>query len=122
MTEKTEENFDKPIGAAPVIKQRRSMSIVWIVPLVAIIIGGWLAYKSITEKGPLISVTFQTANGLEAGKTKVKFRNVEVGVVETIDIAPELDHVNLKIRMKKGATPFLFFCRLSISDLAISFA
>jgi len=107
MTEKTEEKLDKPIGAAPVIKQRRSMSIVWVVPLVAIIIGGWLAYKSITEKGPLISVTFQTANGLEAGKTKVKFKNVEVGVVETIAIAPELDHVELKIRMKKGATPFL---------------
>lgn len=107
MIEKTEEKLDKPIGAAPVIKQRRSMSIVWVVPLVAIIIGGWLAYKSITEKGPLISVSFQTANGLEAGKTKVKFKNVEVGVVETIAIAPELDHVELKIRMKKGATPFL---------------
>ena len=56
------------------------MSIVWLVPLVAVIIGGWLAYKSITEKGPLITVTFQNANGLEAGKTKVKFKSVEVGV------------------------------------------
>lgn len=83
------------------------MSIVWIVPLVAILIGGWLAYKSITEKGPLIKVTFQTANGLEAGKTKVKYKNVEVGIVETIDFAPELDRVNLEIRMKKGSTPYL---------------
>ncbi len=107
MTEKTEQKVDKPIGAAPVIKQRRSMSIVWIVPLVAVLIGGWLAYKSITEKGPLITVTFQTAAGLEAGKTKVKYKNVEVGIVETIDIAPELDHVDLKIRMKKGAIPYL---------------
>ncbi len=83
------------------------MSIVWLVPLVAVIIGGWLAYKSITEKGPLITVTFQNANGLEAGKTKVKFKSVEVGVVETIDIAPELDHVRLKIRMNKGANAYL---------------
>ena len=83
------------------------MSIVWLVPLVAVLIGGWLAYKSITEKGPLITVNFQNANGLEAGKTKVKFKNVEVGVVETIVIAPELEHVSLKIRMNKRATPYL---------------
>ena len=73
MSEKTEQTIDKTVGAAPVIKKRRSMSIVWIVPLVAIIIGGWLAYKAITEKGPLITVSFKTANGLEAGKTKVKY-------------------------------------------------
>lgn len=107
MTDKPEQPIDKPIAAAPVIKQRRSMSIVWLVPLVAVIIGGWLAYKSITERGPLITVTFKNANGLEAGKTKVKFKSVEVGVVETIDIAPELDHVSLKIRMNKGAVPYL---------------
>ncbi len=107
MTDKPEQPIDKPIAAAPVIKQRRSMSIVWLVPLVAVIIGGWLAYKSITERGPLITVTFQNANGLEAGKTKVKFKSVEVGVVETIEIASELDHVSLKIRMNKGATPYL---------------
>jgi len=107
MTEKTEHSTEKPSAATPVIKQRRSLSIVWLVPLVAIIIGGWLAYKSITEKGPLITVTFKTADGLEAGKTKVKFKSVEVGVVEAIDIAPELDHVALKIRMKKGALPYL---------------
>jgi paraquat-inducible protein B len=107
MTEKPEQPIDRPIGATPVIKQRHSMSIVWIVPLVAVIIGGWLAYKSITEKGPLITVTFQTAKGLEAGKTKVRYKNVEVGIVETIYISTELDRVDLKIRMKKEATPYL---------------
>lgn len=107
MTDKPEQPINKPIGAAPVIKQRASMSIVWLVPLVAVIIGGWLAYKSITEKGPLITVNFQNADGLEAGKTKVKFKNVEVGVVEMIDIAPGLDHVSLKIRMAKRSTPYL---------------
>jgi len=107
MSEKTEQPIDQSVGAAPVIKKRRSMSIVWIVPLVAIIIGGWLAYKAITEKGPLITVSFKTANGLEAGKTKVKYKSVDVGVVEAIDIVPDLSHVNLKIRMNKRATPFL---------------
>jgi paraquat-inducible protein B len=107
MTEKTKQTNDKSIGVAPIMKQRHSMSIIWIVPLVAVLIGGWLAYTSIIEKGPLITVTFQTADGLEAGKTKVKFKSVEVGIVETIDIATDLDHVRLKIRMKKGANPYL---------------
>ena len=105
------ENSEKPIGttiaASPLIKKPRTISIVWVVPLVAIIIGGWLAYKSITEKGPIITVTFHSAEGLEAGKTTVKFKSVEVGVVESIDISDNLARVILKIRMVKGATPYL---------------
>lgn len=107
MTENSERPIDSSIAASPLIKKPRTISIVWVVPLVAVIIGGWLAYKSITEKGPLITVTFQSAEGLEEGKTQVKFKSVEVGVVETIDISDDLARVSLKIRMAKGATPYL---------------
>ena len=107
MSDRPEQATDHPLGAAPVIKQRRSLSIVWLIPLVALIIGGWLAYKAITEKGPVVTVTFRSADGLEAGKTKVKFKSVEVGVVEKIAIGEDLNHVRLSIRMDKGATPFL---------------
>ncbi len=107
MTEKSEKPIGSSIAATPLIKKPRTLSIVWVVPLVAVIIGAWLAYKSITEKGPLITVTFQSAEGLEAGKTKVQFKSVEVGVVETIDISDDLDRVSLGIRMVKGAVPYL---------------
>ncbi len=95
------------MAATPVIKERRSISIVWLVPLVALVIGGWLAYKAVTEKGPVINVSFQSANGLEAGKTKVKFKDVEVGVVQDIEIYNDLSHVIVKIEMHKGARPYL---------------
>ena len=64
-----------------VVKPKISVSIIWIVPLVALLIGGWLAYKTVTEKGPTITITFISAEGLEAGKTKIKFKDVEVGKV-----------------------------------------
>jgi len=49
-----------------VVKTKKGISIVWVVPLVAILLGGFLAYKAITEKGPTITITFESAEGLEA--------------------------------------------------------
>jgi len=107
MTEQTEGSPYASEAATPEIKQHRSFSIVWIVPVVALLIGGWLAYKAVSEKGPTITIIFKTAEGLEAGKTKVKFKDVEVGSLETIDIAKDLSHVKLTVQMQKGAEPFL---------------
>jgi paraquat-inducible protein B len=69
-----------------IVKVRKQFSIVWVVPLVALLIGGWLAFKAISEKGPTITITFKTAEGLEAGKTKIKFKSVDVGQVESITL------------------------------------
>ncbi|EIN02444.1 hypothetical protein WQE_03892, partial [Paraburkholderia hospita] len=52
------------------------MQIVWLVPLIAILIGGWLAVKAVMEQGPTVTIGFETGEGLEAGKTKIKFKNV----------------------------------------------
>ena len=58
---------------------KRRISIVWLVPLIALAIGGWLVYKALSEKGPTVAITFKSAEGLEAGKTKIKYKDVEVG-------------------------------------------
>ncbi len=107
MTEKTNDFPQGPIAAAPIIKQPRSVSIVWFIPLVALLIGGWLVYKAVTEKGPIITINFATADGLEAGKTKVKFKDVEVGVVEEVGIVKDLSGVLIRVQMKKGSDPYL---------------
>jgi paraquat-inducible protein B len=60
-------------------KRHFSISIVWLVPLVAVLIGGWLVFKAFSEKGPEITITFKSAEGLEAGKTKIKYKEVELG-------------------------------------------
>ncbi|MDM8554814.1 MlaD family protein [Desulfococcaceae bacterium HSG7] len=88
-------------------RKRRRFSIVWLVPLAAAAIGLFLVYKTFTEKGPQITITFESAEGLEAGKTKIKYKNVELGVVETINLSPDLSHVILIAQLRKEADVFL---------------
>ncbi len=90
-----------------VIRKKKSFSIVWFVPIVALLIGGWLVYKAISEKGPVITISFESAEGLEAGKTKIKYKDVEVGVVESITLNKNLASVIVTAELKKGATPYL---------------
>ena len=84
-------------------KKSFSFSLVWLVPVVAALIGGWLVYKALSEKGPTITITFQTAEGLEAGKTKIKYKDVEVGQVESITLSKDLTHVIVTAELVKGA-------------------
>jgi len=99
-------DFDVP-EAAVAPKRRGSFSIVWLIPLVAVVIGGWLAYKAISERGPTITISFKTAEGLEAGKTKIKYKNVDVGEVKSIVLSPDRSGVILTAELKKETTPYL---------------
>jgi paraquat-inducible protein B len=89
-----------------VVKTKKGISIVWVVPLVAILLGGFLAYKAITEKGPTITITFESAEGLEAGKTKIKYKDVEVGQVQSIRLSDDLE-VIVTADLAKGAKRYL---------------
>ena len=61
--------------------------LVWIIPIIAALIGGGLAINSYLERGPTITISFKTADGLQAGKTKIKFKDVEIGTVTTIELS-----------------------------------
>jgi len=89
------------------MRSKRRISIVWIVPLVALVIGVVLAYKAISEKGPTITITFASADGMEAGKTKIKFKDVEIGQVESIELSEDASKVVLTAQMVKEAQPYL---------------
>lgn len=95
------------IPEAVVTDRKRQISIVWIVPLVAVLIGAWLVYKTFSEKGPLVTITFMTADGLEAGKTKVRYKDVELGQVTAIKLSPDLGHVEVEAQLVKQAEKFL---------------
>lgn len=88
-------------------KKKFSFSIVWLVPVVAVLIGGWLVYKALSEKGPTITITFETAEGLEAGKSKIKYKDVDVGQVGSITVSKDLSHVIVTAGLDKGVTPYL---------------
>lgn len=89
------------------VERRRGISIVWLIPLVAALIGAWLAYKTITEAGPTITITFKDGAGLEAGKTKIKYKAVEVGKIETVELKEDLTGVHVTAKMSKSAAKHL---------------
>ncbi len=88
-------------------KRHFSISIVWLVPLVAVLIGSWLVYKALSEKGPEISITFKSAEGLEAGKTKIRYKDVELGQVSAIKLSEDLSGVVVTAELVKEAENFL---------------
>ena len=108
MSDQHSMNSDFPeVPAAPVKALGRRFSLVWVVPVVAALIGGWLVVKALTEKGPAITITFKTADGLEAGKTKIKFKDVEIGLIEEVHLGKDLSHVIAKAQLVKEAERFL---------------
>jgi len=90
-----------------VVQSKRQLSIVWLIPVIAMLIGGWLAYKGLSEKGPTVTISFESAEGLEAGKTKVKYKDVEIGQVETIRFNADLSRVLVTAELVKEAGPYL---------------
>jgi len=99
----------KPVEQAPQaqIRTKRSFSIIWVVPVVALVIGGWLAYKAWSEKGPEIKISFESADGLEANKTKIKFKDVEIGTLTAIDLKGDLSGVVATAEMKKDTARYM---------------
>ncbi len=93
--------------AAPVLQRRRRLSPVWAVPIVALLAAGWLAYVTFAEKGPTITISFRTGQGLEAGKTRIKHNDVELGMISKIDLAPDFSHVVVTAVMNRAAATHL---------------
>lgn len=89
------------------VRKRTGITLVWIVPLLALIVGVWLGYKAISEKGPVIKITFATAAGLEAGKTKIKYKDVVIGQVDSIHLGDDLKHVVVTAELSKDFERFL---------------
>ena len=88
-------------------RKRRQISLVWIIPIVAVLIGLYLVIHSLRTNGPSIEIHFKTAEGLEAGKTKIKYKNVDIGTVQTITLGKDNKGVLVKAQMTRNATDLL---------------
>src|SRR5210317_84015 len=89
------------------VQTKRSFSIIWVVPIIALLIGGWLTFKAMSEKGPEITITFETADGLVAGKTAVKFNDVDVGKVTKLELNDDASGVVATVEMTNNASAYL---------------
>ena len=92
---------------APVVKRGRRLSPIWIIPVVAALLGVWLAVKYYSARGPLITVRFETAEGIVEGKTPVLCRSVNVGTVESVNLTENLKGVDITMQMTAEATRLL---------------
>ncbi|MBK0063137.1 MULTISPECIES: intermembrane transport protein PqiB [unclassified Acinetobacter] len=81
-------------------------ALIWLIPFIALLIALSLAIKSILAIGPTIHVSFRTAEGLVAGKTTVKYRQVDIGLVREIVLSDDRSHVIAKIELRKDASNF----------------
>ncbi|GAA3722805.1 intermembrane transport protein PqiB [Oceanisphaera sediminis] len=88
-------------------RPQRSLSPIWIVPLVALLIGAWMIYDNLSKLGPTITLIMDNAEGIEAGKTLIKTRNVEVGRVEKVRLSDDLEHAEITARMSPQAEDML---------------
>ncbi|MEO7241284.1 MAG: MlaD family protein [Variovorax sp.] len=97
-----------PALAAPVVRRRRHWlpSIIWLIPIVAAVIGITLVARVLREQGPEIVLTFSTAEGLEAGKTAVRYKEVQIGLVTRIRLARDLSNVRVLVQLNKDAEAF----------------
>ena len=99
---------DPSLPNVPHAQSRRArISLVWLIPVVAIAIGGYLAWRTLSQRGPMITITFQSAAGLTAGQTKVLYKAVVLGTVEDIRLSKGMHRVLVKARMRRAATPYL---------------
>jgi paraquat-inducible protein B len=93
--------------SSPQVSKRSGPSVVWIIPLVTLLVGGWLIVKTLSEQGPQASISFKTAEGIEVGKTKVKYKNVDIGTVEQIKFSDDFSNVILTAEFTQGSEKFL---------------
>src|SRR5215471_9629204 len=85
----------------------RRVSIIWIVPLVAVAIGAWLAWDTLSKEGPTIKVTFDSGEGLQAGQSQLKYKDIVFGTVKSLELTPDKTHVVVTIATKHEAKSLL---------------
>lgn len=88
---------------SPDVSRRRTLPFVWIVPIVALVVGGWLVLRELRSRGPEIVITFENGSGLEAGKTVLEYQGVAVGEVKKVELNAELTGVRVTVRLAKSA-------------------
>lgn len=91
----------------PIVEKKSGISPIWILPLAAICVGGWLLYKSYQDAGIDIIIHLQSASGITAGKTATIFRGTQVGIVKQINVSKDLQGVDLTVEMVKKSEPYL---------------
>jgi len=94
-----------PVGA--MIRRSRRVPVIWIIPLMAIAIGVWLAWRTLEQQGPTITVSFDSAEGLQVGQSQLKFKDLTLGTVKRLELTADHARVVATIATTRQADPLL---------------
>jgi paraquat-inducible protein B len=87
--------------------RRRRISLIWGIPIVTLLIAAWLVWDTLSKRGPTIVISFDTAEGLQAGQSHVKHKEVDMGLVSSVALSGDLQHVDVTVQMNREAAPLL---------------
>ncbi len=90
-----------------VVHGRRPFHFIWVIPIVAGLIGGFLVLRAVYQRGPEITIQFNSADGLVAGQTRVKHKAVDLGTVRSINLSQDMKNVDVSIEMRRTAARVL---------------
>jgi len=88
-------------------RRSRRFSIIWIVPLAAVAIGAWLAWDTLSKEGPTIKISFDGGEGLQAGQSQLKYKDIVFGTVKGLALSPDQTHVVVTVATTREAGPLL---------------
>lgn len=88
-------------------RRSRRISVIWIVPLVALAIGAWLAWDTLSKEGPTIKISFEGGEGLQPGQSQLKYKDIVFGTVKSLTLAPDKTHVIVTVATTHEAEPLL---------------
>jgi paraquat-inducible protein B len=89
------------------LNKKMEFPLIWLLPLIALAVSSWLVYRALSEKGPLITIVFPTAEGLDVDKTKIRYLDVEVGKVSAIRINDDMKTILVTAQMSSDAADYL---------------
>ncbi len=99
---------DPQIPQAVVRPERKwPLLVVWLVPVIAILFGGWVGLQALRERGTTITISFKTGEGIEARKTKIKYKNVDIGEVRTVTLSEDRSRVIVTAQITREAENLL---------------
>ena len=102
----TEDNHDSDEHPQAQAVPRR-VSVIWLAPVFALAVVAYLAWHTLAQRGPAITIRFASADGLTAGESEIRHKGVRVGTVEGLELSQDLSEVIVHARMTRDVTGHL---------------
>lgn len=80
------------------VSKKSELSPVWIVPIIAVLVGCWMLFQYFNNRGPEITLILPDASGIEAGKTAIKSKNVHVGTITDVALSEDYEYIIAKLK------------------------